>query len=110
MKYLLVAQSLKKYTDLEEYCMPLGIAYINGAMRSCGFDVDAINMLFEDDPLEALRSRIMDKKIDVLMCGGLTSEYKVLSKYTALLEKPIQTLSSLGVGADLHRNLFCFLR
>lgn len=71
MKYLLVAQSLKKYTDLEEYCMPLGIAYINGAMRSCGFDVDAINMLFEDDPLEALRSRIMDKKIDVLMCGGL---------------------------------------
>lgn len=98
MKYLLVAQSLKKYTDLEEYCMPLGIAYINGAMRSCGFDVDAINMLFEDDPLEALRSRIMDKKIDVLMCGGLTSEYKVLKQIYSIAREANPNIIIVGGG------------
>ena len=83
MKYLLVAQSLAKYTELEEYCMPLGIAYINGAMRAKGFDVDAINMLFEDQPLDALCRKIQEQKIDVLMCGGLTSEYHVLKQIYA---------------------------
>lgn len=87
MKYLLVAQSLLKYSELEEYCMPLGIAYINGAMRAKGFDVDALNMLFEDDPLAALYQRIQEHHIDVLMCGGLTSEYSVLKQiYTTARE------------------------
>ena len=72
MNYLLVAQSLVKYSELEEYCMPLGIAYINGAMRAKGFAVDAINMLFEEQPLDALYHRIQERQIDVLMCGGLT--------------------------------------
>lgn len=62
MKYLLVSQSMKKYSQLEEYCMPLGIAYINGAMREKGFDVEAINLLFKDDPEEALRNKIIDSK------------------------------------------------
>jgi len=87
MRYLLVAQSLKKYSELVEYCMPVGIAYINGAMRAKGYDVDAMNMLFEDDPLKALRERIRAKCIDVLMCGGLTSEFELLKQiYNAARE------------------------
>lgn len=80
MKYLLVAQSLKKYSEMLEYCMPLGIAYVNGAMRAAGFDVEAMNMLFEEDPMRALEERIRTNHIDVLMCGGLTSEYNLLKQ------------------------------
>lgn len=87
VRYLLVAQSMGIYKDLEEYCMPMGIAYINGAMRKAGFDVDAINMLFESDPIGALKKRLIDRKIDVMMCGGLTSEYHTLKKlYNAAKE------------------------
>lgn len=87
MKYLLVAPSLKIYSDLEEYCMPMGIAYINGAMRKAGFDVNAINMLFEKNPISALKRKIIENDIDVLMCGGLTSEYQnLLQLYTAARE------------------------
>lgn len=87
MNYLLVAQSLRVYTELNEYCMPMGIAYINGAMRKRGFHVDAINMLFEKDSVAALKKRIQEKSIDVLMCGGLTSEYKELKRlYSASRE------------------------
>lgn len=87
MKYLLVAQSMKIYSSLVEYCMPMGIAYINGAMKKEGFDVSAINMLFEKDEIAALKKRIADEKTDVLMCGGLSSEYPNLKRlYTAARE------------------------
>ena len=98
MKYLLVAQSLQKYSDLVEYCMPLGIAYINGAMRQKGFDVDAMNMLFEDNPLEALYNRVREAHIDVLMCGGLTSEYKVLKKVYETAKKANHEIIIVGGG------------
>lgn len=75
MKYLLVALSMKGYLSLVEYCMPMGIAYINAAMRNAGFDVSAMNMLFEVDAQAALQRRIIEEKTDVLLCGGLSSEY-----------------------------------
>lgn len=98
MKYLLVAQSLTKYTELKEYCMPLGIAYINGAMRAKGVDVDAINMLFEDQPLNALYQKIQKQKIDVLMCGGLTSEYHVLKQIYAVARAANPQIILVGGG------------
>lgn len=98
MNYLLVAQSLVKYSELEEYCMPLGIAYINGAMRAKGFAVDAINMLFEEQPLDALYHRIQERQIDVLMCGGLTSEYRVLRQIYATARAANPNIILVGGG------------
>lgn len=108
MRFLLVAQSLKKYSELTEYCMPLGIAYINGILRSKGFDVDAINMLFEDNPIQALRKKIREQNTDVLMCGGLTSEYKVLKQiYTvAREEKPNIVIVGGGGGFTAEPIIF----
>lgn len=108
MKYLLVAQSLAKYTELEEYCMPLGIAYINGAMRAKGFDVDAINMLFEDQPLDALCRRIQEQKIDVLMCGGLTSEYHVLKQIYAAARAANPQIILVGGGGGFTSEPIAF--
>lgn len=81
MNYLMVIQPIEQYQNKEDFCMPLGIAYINGAMRAAGFRVDGINMMFvEGDPYQALQRKIRDARIDVLMCGGLTSEYAILKK------------------------------
>ena len=40
MKYLLVMQAAEN----NEFYMPLGLPYINWAMKSKGFDVEAINL------------------------------------------------------------------
>lgn len=108
MKYLLVAPSLKPYADLQEYCMPMGIAYINGAMRKAGFDVDAMNMLFEKDPIAALKRRIIEGGIDVLMCGGLTSEYQnIKTLYIAAREaRPDITIIGGGGGFSSEPIIF----
>ena len=79
MRYLLVIQTIPEYDERDDFCMPIGIAYVNGAMRAAGYDVEGFNMMFADkEPYQQLKEIIRDKKIDVLLCGGLTSEYKVL--------------------------------
>lgn len=108
MKYLLVAPSLKLYANLEEYCMPMGIAYINGAMRKAGFDVDAMNMLFEKEPIAALKQRIIDKSIDVLMCGGLTSEYQNLKALYAAAREARPNIIIIGGGGGFSSEPIIF--
>ena len=75
MRYLVVAQPIEQYKQKEKYCMPLGIAYVNGALRAAGLDVDGINMMFVDgNPYDALYQKITDGKFDVVLCGGLSAE------------------------------------
>jgi len=81
MKFLLVSQYVNRYKPRQEYCMPLGIAYMNGALRTAGFDVYATNLLFaKGDPIAILQRQIREWKIDALLCGGLTAEYTVLKE------------------------------
>lgn len=58
MRYLLVMQ----FSDrgrVDDYILPMGIPYINGAMRAKGFDVEAINFQYiDEDPLEVLKETI----------------------------------------------------
>lgn len=108
MRYLLVAQSLKKYSELVEYCMPLGIAYINGAMRARGFDVDAMNMLFEEDPLKALQERIRANHIDVMMCGGLTSEFQLLRQIYSAAREANSKIIIVGGGGGFSSEPLLF--
>lgn len=108
MNYLLAAPSLRVYTELEEYCMPMGIAYINAAMRNAGFHVDAINMLFEKNPLQALIERIQAKQIDVLLCGGLTSEIGSLKKLYAAARKANPDIIIIGGGGGFSSEPILF--
>ena len=58
--------------------MPLGIAYVNGALRAAGFDVDGINLMFADeDPYTALFHKVHQEQYDVLLCWGLSAEYPI---------------------------------
>lgn len=78
MKYLLVLQP----SDLQKAGssrMPLGLPYINGALRAKGFDVDAVNLQYADgDPMEYLKNILRKNKFDVVMCGGITIEYPLI--------------------------------
>lgn len=89
MRYLVVVQPVPEYDHRDDYCMPMGIAYINGALREAGFDVLGLNMMFtgDTDPYRALADMIKEQHIDVLLCGGLTSELTVLRRvYTTARE------------------------
>ena len=79
MRYLLVMQHLNPMR--QKFYMPLGLPYINGAMRSKGFDVEAINLQYvEGDPIEALKECIIKKKIGAVLCGGLTTQYGMIKE------------------------------
>lgn len=82
MRYLVVIQPVPEYERRNDYCMPMGIAYINGALREAGLEVYGLNMMFveAENPYSLLTRTIQEKQIDVLLCGGLTSEYPVLCR------------------------------
>lgn len=80
MKYLLVLQPVSMDRTVEFY-MPLGLPYVNGAMRSKGFDVEAVNLQYVDgDPIECLKNMILEKEIDAVLCGGLTTQYQQIKE------------------------------
>lgn len=93
MRYLLVIQPMKIFY------FPLGIPYINGAMRHAGFDVDAINLQFESgDPISALKRRIVERKIDVIMCGGLTTQYHSIKQIFKAAREANPEIITVGGG------------
>ena len=110
MKCLVVAQPIAQYKDKEKYCMPLGIAYVNGALRSAGFEVDGINMMFVDgDPYEALRKKIRSDRYDVLLCGGLSAEYPILKAIYDIAKEENPSIVTIGGGGGFTASpvLFC---
>jgi radical SAM superfamily enzyme YgiQ (UPF0313 family) len=112
MRYLVVAQPIEQYENKENYCMPLGIAYINGALRNAGYDVQGINMMFvEGDPYEELFCKIRKEHIDVLLCGGLTSEYPVLKRIYQLAKSANPDIITIGGGGGFTSEpiVFCEL-
>lgn len=110
MRYLVVAQPIEQYKQKEKYCMPLGIAYINGALRAAGLDVDGINMMFveEENPFDALRKKIVDGKFDVVLCGGLSAEYPMLKKIFDIAKKANPDIITIGGGGGYSASPLLF--
>lgn len=109
LKYLLVAQPIAQYKKKDKYCMPLGIAYINGALRYAGFDVDGINMMFTDgDPYEALREKLLLGNYDVLLCGGLSAEYKILKRIFDIAREVSKKIIIIGGGGGFSASPIIF--
>lgn len=111
MRYLLVIQSIPEYDERDDFCMPIGIAYVNGAMRAAGYDVEGFNMMFADkEPYQQLQDIIKEKKIDVLLCGGLTSEYKVLKLVYETARKANPDIILVGGGGGFTSEPLLFSR
>lgn len=81
MKLLLVVPRLSDDRTEHIYYTPVGTAYINAAIRNAGFDLETLHLGAEvGDPEEILIRHIEEKKIDILLAGGLTYEYKWLKQ------------------------------
>lgn len=83
MKLLLVIPpyNVLKRRD-KSYSFPIGIAYVNAALRKAGFDVDGLNMNHIDveDRYAYLADYIRSEKIDCVLSGGLCPEWRVIKK------------------------------
>lgn len=81
MKILLVIPEYYKRRE-RFYQIPLGMAYINAALREAKFDVECLNMnhIEAEDRYSVLASRVVDGKIDCMLCGGLSPLWKTLKK------------------------------
>ena len=84
MRYLVVAQPIEQYKRKEKYCMPLGIAYVNGALRNAGFEVDGINMMFvEGNPYEITQIAVYS----LIKSRGFNEIYRNQEKTNDFLKK-----------------------
>lgn len=109
MRYLVVAQPIEQYKQKEKYCMPLGIAYVNGALRAAGLDVDGINMMFvEGDPYDVLYQKIIDGKFDVVICGGLSAEYPMLKRVYDIAKSANPDIITIGGGGGFSASPILF--
>lgn len=109
MRYLVVAQPIEQYKQKEKYCMPLGIAYVNGALRAAELDVDGINMMFVDgDPFNELYKKIKKGHFDVLLCGGLSAEYPMLKKVFDIAKAANPSIITIGGGGGYSASPIIF--
>lgn len=83
MKLLLV---IPPYNVLKRrdkgYIFPIGIAYVNAALRNAGFEVNGLNMNHVDaeDRFAYLADYIEEKQIDCVLSAGLCPEWKVVKQ------------------------------
>lgn len=93
MKLLLV---IPPYNVLKRkdkfYSFPLGMAYVNAALRNAGFEVDGLNMNHVDveDRYAYLADYIVKEEIDCVLSAGLCPEWRMIKKIfdTAKLTRP----------------------
>jgi len=72
LNYLLVMPRLW-HRDPELYGFQIGFAYISSALKSSGRNVFTLNLQNKVNPYDLLKSVIINKKINVLMVGGVSN-------------------------------------
>ena len=81
MKCLLVIPPYnERNSPIFFYIMPMGMAYINTAMRQAGLDVTCINLNnYEyDKSFDVLASKITTDNIECVLCGALSGSWRIL--------------------------------
>lgn len=106
--YLLVLQKTDQ-SNKGNYGMPLGLPYINGALRVHGCHVAAMNLQhIHADPIEELKKKIIKDKIDVLLCGGLTVEYKAIKQVFDAAREANPNIITVGGGGGFSSEPILF--
>jgi radical SAM superfamily enzyme YgiQ (UPF0313 family) len=100
LNYLLVMPRFVRNSG-DSYGFPLGIAYISSSLKRAGFNVTTLNLNHCDgDYLKVLASRIVEKRIDVVMAGGLSAEYnmvRTIIEQAKCLDKELVTVVGGGI-------------
>lgn len=76
-----------------------GTAYINSALRNHGFNVECFCMSGEsENPTKLLMRKIVESEIDVVLCGGLTFQYKNLKTIFDTAKEVNRGIITIGGG------------
>lgn len=99
MKILIVIPIYYKRKE-RYYQMPLGIAYVNAALRKSNFDVECLNLneIEEDDVYRVLENVILEKKIECVLCGGISPLWKSLKAVFDICKKCNPSIITVGGG------------
>lgn len=100
-RILLVVPNYYENTDgaWRRYEMPLGLAYINSALRTAGLNVTCINLNhILKDPYEALAERIKKEKIKYVLCGSITPFWKTLKRIFECAKEVDPNIITIGGG------------
>ena len=77
LNYLMVVPRSTKDNNTT-YGFPLGIAFVTSALKASGRNVFTLNLNYKDNPEEMLKKTITSYKIDVVMTGGFSIQFREL--------------------------------
>lgn len=99
MKILIVIPTY--YARRERYYqMPVGMAYVNAALRKANFDVQCLNLneVEKEDVYGVLENVILEKKVDCVLCGGISPLWKSLKAVFDTCKKCSPSIITIGGG------------
>lgn len=111
MKILLV---IPRFYDTKAggrfYEMPLGLAYINAALRKARFDVECLNMnhIEDEDIYGVLRKTIIKGEIGYVLCGAITPFIPVLKKVFDTAKEVRQNIVTIAGGGAVTSEPIAF--
>lgn len=102
MKILLVIPAYNSYKYRRRgvpYLMPVGLAYINAALREADLNVNCLNMNYlGEDCYSVLAQRVIDDDIDYVLCGGLSPHWREIKKVFDTVKKVKPSVITIGGG------------
>jgi len=87
MNYLIVMPAMVSNPN-QTYFFPIGMAYVSASLKQTGRNVFTYNLNYKEGSVEDnLRKVITENKIDVVMTGGLTGQYRQLKEIVDVVKK-----------------------
>lgn len=99
MKCLMVIPTYYKRRN-RYYQMPLGMAYVNAALRKANLEVDCLNLnhVEADDIYAVLEDKIVKDDIDCVLCGGISPIWQSMKKVFDTSKKAKPSVITIGGG------------
>lgn len=98
-----------KHLIHRESVIPLGIAYINGALRGNGINVFAYNLNYAEDRIDVFLEKVLrEHNIEILLCGGTSYNYWGMKLVFDLAKKINNRIITIGGGAGYTSNPLLF--
>lgn len=78
--------------------VPIGTAYINSALRNNGYNVVCMAFTGEKNPEEIVTNLITENNIRIVLCGGLSAQYRGIKRVFDLAKHVDPSIITIGGG------------
>ena len=99
LNYLLVMPVMPRMASFT-FTFQVGIAYISSALKASGRNLFTLNLDLDStgNPYELLKKEIINNKIDVVMTGGVNSQYRNLKRIIDTAKKATPNIVTVVGG------------